>query len=286
MTRLLFAFLTLCLLAGCSPQSTSAPPPVAMTPAAPIADAAPVVEQMQAAVAAAGVPAAVALREAVEATLPSPGAVAIPVSVAMAPVSAGPILSAAGIAHVVRWEVTSEAHYTRALRWPIWPRGASGVTWCIGYDGGHQTARDIRADWREHPQVDRLAQTSGITGTAARDALVRFRDIETAFEPCVAVFRDASAPAYMRSTQRAYGDLLAEQPQGVIDALFGLTYNRGGSMRGNRNLEKRVIRDKCLPAHDRACVAAQLRAMKRLWPDVPGLQGRRESEARLAEGRA
>lgn len=64
------------------------------------------------------------------------------------------------------------------------------------------------------------------------------------------------------------------------------TFIPKSTLLGYRNLEKRVIRDKCLPAHDRACVAAQLRAMKRLWPDVPGLQGRRESEARLAEGRA
>ena len=48
-------------------------------------------------------------------------------------------VSPAAVAHIVRWEITSPAYYDKRLRWPIWPGGASGVTWCIGYDGGHQT---------------------------------------------------------------------------------------------------------------------------------------------------
>lgn len=253
--------------------------PRAAVPAVSTQAAAPLVAVAQGAIADAVVPAAVALRESVQAALP----VAIDAP-AVGAASQEPQLSDAGLRHIVRWEITSEARYNRSLTHPVWPGGASGITWCIGYDGGHQTARTIRADWRAHAQVDRLAQTSGIVGTAARRALPQFRDITTAYQPCLDVFQASSAPAYMRTTERAYGVALRDQPQGVIDALFGNTYNRGGSMLGMRNREKRAIRDDCLPAHDRACVATQLRAMKRLWPDVPGLQARRESEARLAEG--
>lgn len=255
--------------------------PRAAVPAVSTQAAAPLVAVAQGAIADAVVPAAVALRESVQAALPV--AAAVP---AVSPASHDPRLSDAGLAHIVRWEITSEARYNRSLTHPVWPGGASGITWCIGYDGGHQTAHTIRADWRAHAQADLLAQTSGIVGTTARRALPQYRDITTAFQSCVDVFQASSAPTYMRATERAYGAALRDQPQGVIDALFGNTYNRGGSMVGMRNREKRAIRDDCLPAHDRACVATQLRAMKRLWPDVPGLQARRESEARLAEGGA
>lgn len=264
--------LALALLVGCDAAVPA--PAVVLAPVITQAVVADVVTPAQDAAATVIVPAAVALRESVQAALPVQDAQAEP---------SAPALSDAGLAHIVRWEITSEARYSRNLTHPVWPGGASGITWCIGYDGGHQTARTIRADWRAHAQVDRLAQTSGIVGTAARRALPQFRDITTAYQPCLDVFQASSAPAYMRATERAYGAALRDQPQGVIDALFGNTYNRGGSMVGSRNREKRVIRDDCLPAHDRACVAAQLRAMKRLWPDVPGLQARRESEARMAE---
>lgn len=267
------ALVLILLLAGCHSHPAAAQR-VATTPASSSAYAA-AVEEARAAVASAGVPAVVTLREAVESTLPVPA-----IQPAQAP--AGLSLSEAGLAHIVRWEVTSEARYTRALRWPVWPGGASGITWCIGYDGGHQTARDIRADWHAHPQRDRLAKTSGIVGAQARTDLPSFRDIATPFQPCVNVFLQTSVPVYMRAAERAYGRQLRDQPQGVIDALFGNAYNRGGSMLGERNREKRVIRDACLPARDAECVAAQLRAQKRLWPDVPGLQDRRESEAQLA----
>lgn len=269
---LLFA---LALLAGCDAATPA--PAVTLAPAVTRAVSADVVTPAQDAAATVIVPAAVALRESVQAALPVQDAQAAP---------SAPALSDTGLAHIVRWEITSEARYNRSLTHPVWPGGASGITWCIGYDGGHQTAHTIRADWRAHAQVDRLAQTSGIVGTAARRALPQFRDITTAYQPCLDVFQASSAPTYMRATERAYGVALRDQPQGVIDALFGNTYNRGGSMLGMRNREKRAIRDDCLPAHDRACVAAQLRAMKRLWPDVPGLQARRESEARLAEAGA
>ena len=65
---------------------------------------------------------------------------------------------------IIRWEVTSPAFYAKRLERPVWPGGASGITWGIGYDGGHQTAAVIADDWLDHAAVDRLASTAGITG--------------------------------------------------------------------------------------------------------------------------
>lgn len=283
-TRLL-SLIPFLLLAACSGAPAVATPAVVEQPAQDTVRAAAVVETVQSAVAAVGVPAGNVLRDAVQATVPLPESADKPPLVS--PAAVAPSLSPAGVDHIIRWEIGSRARYDKLYQAPIWPRGASGITWCIGYDGGHQSKKTILRDWSTHPQVGRLAETAGITGNAARDALPRFRDIKTDFDPCLDVFVDTSVPVYMRTATRAYGDALLTQPQGVIDAIFGNTYNRGGSMVGSRNAEKRHIRDVCLPAADLRCIATQLRASCRLWVGTPledGLCGRRESEAQLAEG--
>jgi len=101
------------------------------------------------------------------------------------------------------------------------------------------------------------------------------------------VFVDVSLPVYYRTTVRSYGEAVLTLPADARGALVGNTYNRGGSMIGDRNREKRVIRDACIPAGDLVCIALQLRSQCRLWRGTDleaGLCGRRESEARLAEG--
>ncbi|KAF1698036.1 hypothetical protein CSC62_07525 [Pseudoxanthomonas jiangsuensis] len=216
-----------------------------------------------------------AVRDAVQAVVPPPAA------------GEARLVSPAAAAHIVRWEVTSAAHYARRLQWPIWPGGASGVTWGIGYDGGHQGARTIAQDWAAHPDVARLAATAGITGTAARAALPRFRDIVVPFGEAEQVFVEVSLPVYHRTTVRAYGEGVLALPADARGALVGNTYNRGGSMVGDRNREKRAIRDTCIPLGDLACLALQLRSQCRLWRGTnleAGLCGRRESEAQLVEG--
>jgi hypothetical protein len=201
--------------------------------------------------------------------------------------SATPVqVSPATVAHIVRWEVTSPRDYARRWQWPIWPGGASGITWGIGYDGGHQSAPTIARDWSQHPHAARLATTAGITGAEARGALPRYRDILVPFDLAERVFVGVSLPVYDRAALRAYGEGYRDLPADARGALLGNTYNRGASMVGDRNREKRVIRDTCIPARDFACIAAQLRSQCRLWRGTAlaaGLCGRRESEARLVE---
>lgn len=187
---------------------------------------------------------------------------------------------------MVRWEVTSVARYNRALRWPVWPGGASGVTWGVGYDGGHQVPRVIADDWAAHTAVDRLTGTAGLTGGAAKAALPRFRDIDTPYSLAYQVFRERSLIEYERKAARAFRVALADLPPGVCAALTSLVYNRGTSMSGDSRREMKTIRDRCLPNHDYSCVAGQIRAMSRLWVGTPnevGLRNRRNDEARYAE---
>lgn len=200
---------------------------------------------------------------------------------------AEPRMPAAATRLIVRWEISSPAHYTRRLQMPVWPGGASGVTWGIGYDGGHQTASTIRSDWAGHASVARLATTAGVTGTPARALARSLRDVLTPYDQAEAVFTASTLPRYHAAAARALGDgfhLLGDNPQGALDSLG---YNRGWSMLGPNRREMRHIRDVCVPSGDAACIATQLRSMKRIWPGDrapgPGLRARREDEAVTAE---
>lgn len=188
---------------------------------------------------------------------------------------------------IVRWEVTSPAYYDRRLSVPIWPRGASGVTWGIGYDGGHQIRPVIAADWADHAAVGRLTDTAGITGARAGAVLPRYADIQTPFPHAYRVFASRSLIEYERRAARAFDIDLGTSDPGVCAALVSLVYNRGAAMAGDNRREMRAIRDTCLPAHDAACIAAQLRSMCRLWRGTVnerGLCDRRGMEARYATG--
>ncbi|PBJ84498.1 hypothetical protein CMZ84_04270 [Lysobacteraceae bacterium NML93-0399] len=224
-------------------------------------------------------PVVVAVQDAVQSVLPPP---------VIAP-AALPLVSPAASALIVRWEVSGPAHYVRRLERPIWPQGASGITWGIGYDGGHATARDIRAAWHAHPEVERLASTAGIVGTRARDALPAYRDIVTRYDYASDVFTAVSLPIYHASARRAFGAGFDSLPPDAAGALVSMVYNRGAAMAGDRNREKRTIRDVCIPAGDLLCIAYELRSMCRLWRGTVngrGLCDRRDDEARLAENAA
>lgn len=187
---------------------------------------------------------------------------------------------------IIRWEVTSEARYTRSLRYPIWPGGASGVTWGIGYDGGHQTRAVIVDDWQAHAQRIRLGQTAGITGGDAKSALTGFRDIETAYPYASQVFEDRSVIEYLRRSERAFGKDFRRLSPNACAALVSLVYNRGAAMAGDSRREMRTIRDQCVPVVDQPCIAREIRSMVRLWRGTvneKGLSARRESEAQLIE---
>lgn len=243
------------------------------------------------AVPASAAPVAQAQQAAAEALLPTVIAVRGAVQQVVAPQSQAAssrrgAVSPAAVALIIRWEISSPTVYERRYRWPIWPGGASGVTWGVGYDGGHQTPLTITRDWAAHPEVDRLQSTSGVTGRAARPLASGMRDVITPFAHAETVFTQSTLPVYQARTARAFREGWDSLPPDAQGALVSVVYNRGASMAGSRNTEKRVIRDRCVPAADTACIAVQIRAMCRLWVGTPngdGLCNRRGAEARLAE---
>jgi hypothetical protein len=187
---------------------------------------------------------------------------------------------------LVRWEVSSAQAYARRWQWPIWPGGASGITWGVGYDGGHQAAPVILREWAVHAAAPRLATTAGIIGKPARAALPAYRDIVVPWAMAVDVLEAYSIPRYRAAARRAYGRYFDAAPWGVQCALTSETYNRGEAMAGSRRAERREIRDRCLPAGDAECTARQLEASCRVWANDerngPGLCARRRDEARVA----
>lgn len=190
----------------------------------------------------------------------------------------------AAIEMVVAFEIVSPAYYTRHLIKPIWPGGASGPTWCIGYDGGHQLPSTIQADWQQHPHRDQLTATGGVTGAAAKSMVAQLKHITTEIPYCAAVFEQSTVPRYWGMTRRAFPGVDALQPcaQG---ALFSLVYNRGSGMAGQKRVEMRAIRDDCIPRQDPQCIADQIMAMNRIWKGTDielGMYRRRQAEARLA----
>lgn len=270
------------LIGACKPYSA---PPVVATPPAPV-QAAPVT----AAVAEPAAPLPEAIAEVSDAvTVPLQDAVAslaTVIEVEPPPAVAKPLVTPAAVAAIVRFEITSPAYYTKKLIRPIWPRGASGVTWCIGYDGGHQTRHVIAEDWWQHPDVLRLAETAGVTGTAAQAILPKYRDIVTAYPYCEKVFAERTLIQYHRQTRRWLREGFDELRPNAQGSMVMLVYNRGSSTVGDSRREMKQIQQCVRPPADYPCIAGQLRSMTRLWKGTKnenGLAARREVEARLVE---
>ncbi len=167
-----------------------------------------------------------------------------------------------------------------------WPGGGSGITLGRGYDLGHVRAAQFRADWTAHLPADhirRLEKAVGATGQAAKALALELRDIRIAPDAADRVFDNAMVPRYFALAQGTFPAISALPPD-AQGALFSLVLNRGPSLEGERRSEMRAI-SYAVVAGDLKEIAAQLRAMKRLWQGkgLAGLIRRREDEARLVE---
>lgn len=187
---------------------------------------------------------------------------------------------------IVSFEIGSPELYQRKYRNPVWPGAASGVTIGIGYDLGHQAPDVIAIDWQAHPHQVRLVTASGVTGPLARDLARALADVSVEYGYAREVFDQTSVVEHFRAARRAFGEPFAIAHPCLRGALTSLVFNRGASMAGPGRVEMRTIRDVCLPAQDRNCVAREIRAMTRLWVGGSierGMTRRRNAEAELAE---
>jgi len=197
------------------------------------------------------------------------------------------LISPDAISLIVAFEITSAAHYSRALSRPTWPQGRSGVTIGIGYDLGYASAGDIKEDWLsivDASTVARLLSVQGIKGPGASDAARGIQDVEIVWDAAYRNF--VQALRYYAGETIHYFPNTDQLSPDSFGALVSLVYNRGSATAPvlddpiDRRLEMREIKQLCL-ARQFDKVPDEIRKMKRLWQN--GLVRRRELEALLFE---
>ncbi|CDX15184.1 exported hypothetical protein [Mesorhizobium sp. ORS 3324] len=211
------------------------------------------------------------------------------------PLSKTPV-SPDAVRMIVMFEVTSEKAYTMRYQRPVWPRGASGVTFGIGYDIGYVQKQRLSDDWKDFiddKQIDYLSKACGVTGKPAKTLTRRLQDVSVPYAVAYKEFNELVLPRFVGVTENALlKDNTDRLSAASLGALVSLTYNRGPSFtipeakdpRG-RYREMRNIRHHLFEKKPEL-IPAEIRSMKRIWegnPDMAGLLVRRELEAKLFE---
>jgi GH24 family phage-related lysozyme (muramidase) len=194
-------------------------------------------------------------------------------------------MSPEAINMIVNFEVNGRDGFEARFKNPVWVGGPGGVTIGIGYDLGSIAEDGFRRDWGSRltsTELDQLALMVGLRGSAAKTAVARVSEITVRWEDALAVFTNSVLPRYATIVDAQLPNA-KELPPDSYGALVSLVYNRGASfnLTGSRYDEMRNIRD-LIDKRDFASISAQIRSMKRLWPDTP-LSVRREREALLFE---
>ncbi len=198
-----------------------------------------------------------------------------------------PELTPAASKLILDYEVGGgQKYYEKKLLHPTWPGGQSGVTIGVGYDLGYNSESQFQADWGArlpHADFDRLKACLGAKAASASALVAKVKDITVPWSAASAVFFALTVPRFYREASAAFPGL-EKLPGDAQGALVSLVFNRGTSMKGDSRREMRAIRD-LVPKGDLKGIAAQLRAMKRLWvgKHLDGLIARREAEAKLVE---
>tara|TARA_R110000787_G_scaffold74017_8_gene164708 strand:- start:10031 stop:10819 length:789 start_codon:yes stop_codon:yes gene_type:complete len=193
-------------------------------------------------------------------------------------------VSKKGLGQLVEHEISSQVYYNKFLAGPVWPGGQSGITIGIGYDLGYNSSTQIRRDWVGEigeMELEKLVVIAGLKGDSAKAAVGGVKHIKIGLPQAEAVFYRGTLPRYAASTLKAYPG--ADQLHADAQAgLLSLVFNRGTKMSGVARREMAAIRP-LVKDQDYAGIAAQIRAMKRLWEDkgLDGLLKRRDDEADL-----
>ncbi|MBL7726885.1 MAG: hypothetical protein JNM68_04325 [Dinghuibacter sp.] len=201
-----------------------------------------------------------------------------------APVGSSLQVSQKSLDMIVGFEVTSPAVYERRYRKPIWPGGASGVTVGIGYDLGYYTAKQVADAFGRYVQagtLQLLQSVRGLKGVAAQNALGSVSAVDIPYAVAAQVFHESTLPQFAAMVRKIYPGV-EKLPPDAQGALLSLVYNRGADIDPKKDRRREMYNIVALVARgDLAGIAAEIRAMKRLWPTVKGLRDRRDKEADL-----
>lgn len=202
------------------------------------------------------------------------------------PSGASLVISLASLDLIVSFEVTSKQNYENKLQRPTWPGEASGVTIGIGYDLGYNSKPDITTAWGAlvtDANLQLLLSVAGLKGATAKSALAGVKSVIIPFTQAMQVFHFTTLPVFAKKLRKIYPGV-EKLPPDAQGALLSLVFNRGESIDPNSDRRKEMFNIVALvAAGDLQGIAAQIRSMKRLWPNTPGLRRRREAEAVMVE---
>ncbi len=211
-----------------------------------------------------------------------------------APSGAGDrLLPEEACAFIVEHETGGRAYYERRARTPHFPGSSSGLTIGCGWDLGYNDEAALVREWGSVLPAQTLAALRQALGLRAIDPgrtdnvarIERLKQelawIAVPFDDAVAVFERHTLPRFCALARQAFPGF-ERLPPLCQGALVSLVFNRGTSMRGASRVEMKTIRDMVERGEIRG-VPDEIRKMKRLWPNSPGLQRRRDAEAALFE---
>jgi len=188
---------------------------------------------------------------------------------------------------IVLLEVGGRGRYDAVFSKPVWPGGQSGINIGIGYDLGFASKEELVADWErvvDQKTLGVLLSMQGITGSQARAIAKSLDGVRIPWDAAIEVFRFKTLPKYVKLLRGAVPGV-TDLPPDSFGALLSLVYNRGAhcfKSGGDRCTEMQQIRE-LISNKNYKDVPEQIRRMKRLYPQIKGLQDRREREAKLFE---
>jgi uncharacterized protein (TIGR02594 family) len=188
---------------------------------------------------------------------------------------------------IVEFEVTNKPNYEQRLRGPTWPGGASGVTIGIGYDVGHTSVTNLRADWANFipdGMIKALEGASGNKGVDARAATDKLaKKVDVPWDSAIKVQRTKVIPRWIKTVESALENTNKLNDH-CLGALVSLANNRGASFKSSKDDHAEMRNIRTHMANERFhLIPNEIRAMKRLWPSVKGLRDRRDAEAKFFE---
>ncbi len=193
-------------------------------------------------------------------------------------------LSPKGYQLILDYEVGGgRSYFEKFLARPTVPPAESGLTIGVGYDCRFYSKSIILRDWDRlpKPQPSRIAEASGKKQAEARIVLAKVKDIVIKWDDAEGVFNNVTIAQYYALAKSAYPGLEVLHPDAQA-VLVSLVFNRGSGMTGATRAEMRNIKPLVLKRDYRG-IAAEIRSMKRLWPNIKGLLLRREAEAKMIE---
>lgn len=202
------------------------------------------------------------------------------------PEGASMVVSLKTLDAIVAFEVSSKEAYTRSYQKPIWPGGASGVTIGIGFDVGYCTKQQFTKTWKEllpDAAFNAMLEVCGKKGAACKDLAAGLKTkVKVPYADAIKVFYHSTLPLCATDVRKAYPGI-EKLPPDAQGAMLSLIYNRGPLIDNTDRRKEMKVLVPLVAAGNLSGMAAQLRSMKRLWPDAKGLVKRRESEALLIE---